>query len=307
MPYLDPPEPLPGHTRLPFRANAALVLVLTGCFVAGGVMLAVGLRWIELSALGNGPRWTLAVFGAAALSIGLLLGARFLESLALRRSALNAPPGWPTDYPWPRDRVLTDDRPRVLAFDALGILALLSVLALLNTPAFVEPDIVPVVAWVAMAGLDLLAVAGLVGLGRRWLFRAGHGAVALTVDGLPVAPGQTLRGVLRLPVGGPAAELELRGVRETAKWLRHGDSHSIKIKTTAFYRERLPAPSADGRIAVAIPPDAPSTQLAEPPVVYWELVTRIRGGEMAVLLPVYSEVKEMPNHSLQRTALTGRR
>ena len=287
MPALDPPENLGTHTRLPFRANVALVLVLAGCFGAGGFMLAAGLRWIDIAALGNGPRWTLAVFGATALASGLLLAARFLESLALRRRAQDAPPGWPTDWPWPRDRVLTDDRPRVLLFDALGILALLPVLALINTPAFVEPAVVPVVAWVAMAGLDLLAVAGLVGLARRWLLRAGQGRIALAIDALPVAPGQTLRGVLRRPAGGPL-ELELRGVREQAKWLRQGDSHSIKIKTRAFYRERLPAPGADGRIAIAIPPDAPGTQLAEPPVVYWELVVRQGGGEAAVLLPVYA-------------------
>lgn len=287
MPFLDPPEPLAGHTRLPYRINAALVLVLGGAFGIGGFMFGAGLRWIDLP-LGNGPRWMLAVFGATALLLGILLAVRAAETLALRTRAAGAPPDWPTDYPWPRDRVLGDDRPRMLVFDALGLLVGIPLLALLNAPALAEPKLLPVIAWLLLGLLDLLALGGLLGLGRRWLGSRRGGRVALAVERLPVAPGQTLRGALRWN-GKVPVDLELRGVREWAT--QHLESRVIK--TQCFFRERVPPPGQDGGIAIAVPVNAPGTQLAEPPVVYWELVVREGGREAAILLPIYPATRDI--------------
>lgn len=287
MPFLDPPEPLASHTRLPYRINAALVLVLGGAFGIGGFMFAAGLRWIDLP-LGNGPRWMLAVFGATALLLGILLAARAAETLALRTRAAGAPPGWPTDYPWPRDRVLDDDRPRMLVFDALGLAAMLPLLLMLNLPALAEPQLLPVIAWLLLGLLDLLALGGLLSMARRWLGRGRGGRVVLAVERLPVAPGQTLRGALRWNGKAPV-DLELRGVREWAE--RHLESRVIK--TQCFFRERVPPPDQYGGIAIAVPADAPGTQLAAPPVVYWELVVRDGGREAGILLPIYPAARNI--------------
>lgn len=290
MPFLDPPEPLRGrHTRLPYRATGVLIAVLTGTFLVGSFLLAAGLEWIAIAALGSGPRWALVLFGATLLAAGILLTARLAESAWLRHLAAKAPPGWPTDYPWPRNGVLSCDQPRLLVFDALGVLVLMPLLALLNTPALIEPAHVPGPVWLFLGLFDLLVLGGVLGLAQRWRDRARGPRVTLALEQLPVAPGGILRG--RLQTGTkPVVALQVRGVRERAEWQSMGGDQHLHVRAAVFYRENLPlpAPTAEGCIALRLPDDAPVTQLAHPPTTYWELVVRQENVESAVLLPIYA-------------------
>lgn len=104
----------------------------------------------------------------------------------------------------------------------------------------------------------------------------------------PLAPGKTVG--VTLEVAEPSVELTLRGVYETARW-NHVGTNAPKIKTSLFYREQLGHFHLnDGRLRfdLAIPVDAPTTHLSEPPLTYWELIVRSQDDkESIILLPVY--------------------
>jgi len=289
MGWLDPPQPVGVRTRVPYRADTTLVVVAGGAVLVGAVMLAVGLGAWRPPGLGAGPRWLLALFGAAAMAGGSLIALRGWAEWQRRAAAARGHTAWQRDHPWPADGVIDDRQPGAAAVDALGLVMLVALLALLNGALVLAPPGGPrMLAWAVLGLLDLLAVGGLVALWRR--SRPGGPRARLVLSSLPMAPGGRLAGELRLVGSHATPEVALRGITERVRLLRRG-SAAPNIDSHCFYREALqPSPQGAGRwrVEAELPADAPTTQLSQLPVTYWELQVRVGGAERLLLLPVYA-------------------
>jgi hypothetical protein len=286
-PWLDPAQPLRTPPRMPYAAGGVLLFVAVGSLLIGGFLFAVGLGWIRMAALGNGPRWLLALFGCSAFMGGLLLAVRAAHTHWQRARCAAATTSWQQDFPWPEDGILSDARPASLVFDLLGLGALLPFLLLLNGAALREVAIAPFFVWLILGLLDLLALGGMASLLRR----AGSShEIRLTLERSPVVPGTRLTGTLE-PLPGHVVTCEMRGISESATWNRVG-TNAPKIKTRVFYRQSLgtqPVTNGQARIDVEMPANAVPTKLYAPPLTYWELVVCSGNVERVILLPVYPD------------------
>jgi hypothetical protein len=274
------------------RTLSAIILVLTGgFFVLLGVMLLLagllgddGRRTAETLALALSGLYCLAIgFGA-----GALLGARFRErsrssSLPFRRGEHRAT----RDHDWDEKEAEPRREPLVMVLLVLILLLPFAIAAAFAPLPRLAGSFLTVVVLVSLGFRSLVEILCRIRDRFRLRPRLGFGQ-------FPFPLGGRLRAELRLarPVASAADRvlLLLRPVEEAV-------SRKKKVECWSPLLISDSAPLIDKKtvsIDLPIPGDAPSTRLAEPPCIFWELGVRIPlryGLRMTwfFLVPVYEE------------------
>ena len=238
-----------------------------------------------------------AFAGASASVAGVQGVVRMARVRRLRAAHPDEP--WRWDHPWNERSTRDDTGARARHFFVVAMF-LFTFLTPAHWIGFFGPRMALPVALVALF-FDLVAVGLLVAAGYFVLRRLKYGAGVAVFASFPFRRGSTLELHVQAPRALPQHAVPtatLRCVQERYVTTGTGEDRSTNVHCFEIYRDTAPpefttagSGSRALRVRFAIPPDAPTTDLASRPCRYWEVdIDAVTDGVdygARFLVPVY--------------------